>query len=1126
MFRVLLLVLLSTFAAPFNPVYAAETASRQTTVSVFDLQKPGSGARSFHTKAAGDTLFLYGDAATLEGQFETAGGLPDAQGWISVDRTEEPLFWHPSEVWPGVVSPSITYLLAPTNIPVSDAGQAVASGDVDGDGVDDIVALYSGTDTSGFSYHTYAVYLGEEPIDNLPDFEIEVLHEAPGEAMCLCDTDGDGDDDIFVTEFTVGPSSTSWGEVGMYRAGPSVDGTRDYTVVSGVTVGQTLVCAGDLNGDGRDDLMVQTDGVNQPPTQVDPSVQVYLGEAAGTLSADVTVNHFASGFGRDSIGGGGDLNGDGFDDFYIGLNNWNVVDIYHGSLVLDNVSDLTLTTANVNDFFGSRVATAGDVDGDGFDDLLVQAWGVHAPPALRVGAVYLFRGGDPMDTVSDREFIGTIPDGDFGDAVLPFGDANEDGFDDFVIGDPLADASEPGAGVAFLYLGGPDVNTLGLLTFEGDVDEGNFGRSLASGNVDGMTSNELVSGASGDFVYSVHLVDAPGSPQNSVAYCGVESDPTYSNTPGYGNDWYQELGWYFPVVDELVSSSVRLKLRLDHSVEQFYDFVRVGYSTPTGFVSLQDYTGLGRADMFDQTFALNPADYDLHPVTGVASIHLSILVESDGGFSDEDGFWPSQLGAAQVDNIEVWVDGTRESHATFEPGGPSNTGAFSGFDADGWDAVPRLFGDFAKLVSNFQDIAPGPDNPTPMWSFIDDGTPPVNDPFGRSTGGSTGTTTYGVPGNWVVNYTGGLDPFLPGISNEVWSPEILWDDPQTTTDDDYDVAAIAFDVYSHLPQDNGLAYRWRIRSIPSGESEWGPWKNNFFHYFTEDPTYIEQLRSITDLVEPDDVKIQIALGVRDLTSVLGLPGGDSTPSPLFDNARVFKLFNTGQVTTVHPVTTGLDETVFFGNNSITFSEVVLNGQVTIVENPALASYPTNIQLATDPPSTWDIDVDSNVYTGSVTLCFGYDDAALQIPEQDLQLLHFDGTTWVDITTSHDMVTNQICGVTDTLSPFTIGYLDPATATPETLPNRAILHAATPNPFNPLTTLSFTLPTASSVSLVIYDVAGRVVRTLMQDETLPSGTHSRTWNGTDERGQRVASGAYFYRLAAGGFSDVGKVMLVE
>jgi flagellar hook assembly protein FlgD len=83
----------------------------------------------------------------------------------------------------------------------------------------------------------------------------------------------------------------------------------------------------------------------------------------------------------------------------------------------------------------------------------------------------------------------------------------------------------------------------------------------------------------------------------------------------------------------------------------------------------------------------------------------------------------------------------------------------------------------------------------------------------------------------------------------------------------------------------------------------------------------------------------------------------------------------------------------------------------------------------------------------------------------------------------------------------------------------------PNPFNPSTSISFALPEASAVKLVIFDALGQTVRTLV-DERRSTGRYTATWDGRDGRGVQVSSGVYFYRLQAGAFSEVRRMMLIK
>ena len=92
--------------------------------------------------------------------------------------------------------------------------------------------------------------------------------------------------------------------------------------------------------------------------------------------------------------------------------------------------------------------------------------------------------------------------------------------------------------------------------------------------------------------------------------------------------------------------------------------------------------------------------------------------------------------------------------------------------------------------------------------------------------------------------------------------------------------------------------------------------------------------------------------------------------------------------------------------------------------------------------------------------------------------------------------------------------------------RSRLHAAHPNPFNPQTTIAFDMPTQEAVSLRVYDVAGRLVTTLIDGEVYGNGRQETVWNGRDGSGRQVASGTYFYRLTAGNYTETKRMVLVK
>lgn len=163
-----------------------------------------------------------------------------------------------------------------------------------------------------------------------------------------------------------------------------------------------------------------------------------------------------------------------------------------------------------------------------------------------------------------------------------------------------------------------------------------------------------------------------------------------------------------------------------------------------------------------------------------------------------------------------------------------------------------------------------------------------------------------------------------------------------------------------------------------------------------------------------------------------------------------------------------------------------------------------------------------------TLVLYYDESDLNgIAESDLALNHFDGEEWVELETVVDEEENTVTAVVhrDDFSPYALS----ARQTPGTTGGdefgekqledntinsmkRPITMSNYPNPFNPQTTIEFTLPEASAnVNLAIYDLSGKMVKSFIDNEQRSQGTYSMVWDGTDQRGATVSSGVYLYVL---------------
>lgn len=96
---------------------------------------------------------------------------------------------------------------------------------------------------------------------------------------------------------------------------------------------------------------------------------------------------------------------------------------------------------------------------------------------------------------------------------------------------------------------------------------------------------------------------------------------------------------------------------------------------------------------------------------------------------------------------------------------------------------------------------------------------------------------------------------------------------------------------------------------------------------------------------------------------------------------------------------------------------------------------------------------------------------------------------------------------------------------ETRPEAFALLNNYPNPFNPETTIKYHLPEAAQVKLEVYNMVGQVVRTLVNNQQ-NAGRYVVQWDAANDNGQNLASGIYLYRIQAGDFHEVKKMLLLK
>jgi hypothetical protein len=328
-------------------------------------------------------------------------------------------------------------------------GTPVASaGDVNGDGFGDLLVGGSGASGSSGEFWVYfgsAAGLTMSPsIFNAPKGTLEY----GGLPASAGDVNGDGYGDVMVSAYEV----SAQGDAALYIYFGSPSGPSGSPTVLPAGVLDVSSTATDINGDGFSDVVLAINGGFGSGNT--GAVHVYYGTATGLSAAPVVLSYTgtqSTGFYLD-VAAAGDVNGDGFGDVFVHLPvvGNGIVDLYLGSATGLSTPPIALPNPAAVGQYLEVPASAGDINGDGFDDAIFGAQGAGGVPT---GAAYVYLGGAPgLPTMPT--FVLTPPAGgvgDFGMVATGAGDINGDGFDDVLVG---AEVYE-GVGTVYVYSGGP-----------------------------------------------------------------------------------------------------------------------------------------------------------------------------------------------------------------------------------------------------------------------------------------------------------------------------------------------------------------------------------------------------------------------------------------------------------------------------------------------------------------------------------------------------------------------------------------------------------------------------------------------------------------------------------------------
>lgn len=297
--------------------------------------------------------------------------------------------------------------------------------------------------------------------------------------------------------------------------------------------------AGDVNGDGYSDVIVGAPFYDNGETD-EGRAFLYLGSAAGlsTMPAWTGESDQAGARYGVAVASAGDVNGDGFGDVIVGANLYDdpVFDAGAAFVYMGSASGLATSPAwtgsshQSSAYYGVAVASAGDVNGDGYDDVIVGAE-FYTQALTHQGAAYVYLGsasGLATSPVATR--YGDQPTAVFGHAVSGAGDVNGDGYDDVIVGEEYFDNAATDAGKAAIFGGGSGgISASPVWITEGDEDIGNYGSSVASASdVNGDGYADVLVGAR--HYDNLHTRPAEGEGK-AYLYYGSSSGP--STTPGW-----------------------------------------------------------------------------------------------------------------------------------------------------------------------------------------------------------------------------------------------------------------------------------------------------------------------------------------------------------------------------------------------------------------------------------------------------------------------------------------------------------------------------------------------------------------------------------------------------------------
>ncbi|MBN3921969.1 MAG: FG-GAP repeat protein, partial [Nostoc sp. NMS4] len=469
------------------------------------------------------------------------------------------------------------------------SGYSVSSaGDINGDGLDDvIIGAFRANGESGQSYvvfgskSSFSAKLNLSTLNGTNGFTINGIDNGLSDQAGFSvsnagDINGDGIDDIIIGADRApngnrsGQSYVVFGSKKRFAANfdlSTLNGTNGFTINginSGDFSGTSVSNAGDINGDGIDDVIIGASGASPNGEQSGQSYVVFGSKSGFKAQLNLSTLNGTNGFAINGIkqfdfssrpvSNAGDINGDGIDDLIIGAygasrNGEESGQSYvvFGSKsrfspqlnlsTLNGTNGFTINGINPGDFLGRSVSSAGDINGDGIDDLIIRASGVNKEPGqsyVLFGSKSSFSSQFNISSLNGTNgfTINGINSSDLSNtSVSSAGDINGDGIDDLIIG---ASSTSPnginGSGRSYVVFG----NRAPVLDLNGNSSGINFSTTFSGTPVSIIKSNFTLSDnnttLAGATITITNLLNGAAESLNATAIGNITT--TYNATTG------------------------------------------------------------------------------------------------------------------------------------------------------------------------------------------------------------------------------------------------------------------------------------------------------------------------------------------------------------------------------------------------------------------------------------------------------------------------------------------------------------------------------------------------------------------------------------------------------------------